>query len=58
MATKKAFKPCEGCPSPSKCKAAGKCLMKDKAMAGKSTKDGGIAIIIAAGKPMKKPKKK
>lgn len=58
MATKKAFKPCAGCPSPSKCKAAGKCLMKDKAMAGKSTKDGGIAIIIAAAKPMKKPAKK
>lgn len=56
MATKKAFKPCAGCPSPAKCKAAGKCLMKDKAMAGKSTKDGGIAIIIAAAKPMKKKK--
>jgi hypothetical protein len=32
--------------------------MKDKAMAGKSTADGGIAIIISAAKPMKKPKKK
>jgi hypothetical protein len=58
MATKKAFKPCAGCPTPSKCKAAGKCLMKDKAMAGKSTADGGIAIIISAAKPMKKPAKK
>jgi hypothetical protein len=30
MATKKAFKPCPGCPMPSKCKAAGKCLKKGK----------------------------
>jgi hypothetical protein len=29
MATKKAFKPCEGCPTPAKCKAAGKCLAKE-----------------------------
>lgn len=30
--TKKAapFKPCKGCPSPAKCKAAGKCLAKGK----------------------------
>jgi len=26
----KAFKPCAGCKSPAKCKAAGKCLMKAK----------------------------
>jgi hypothetical protein len=58
MATKKAFKPCAGCPTPSKCKAAGKCLMKDKAMAGKMGKDGAIAIIISAAKPAKKAKKK
>ena len=25
-----AFKPCPGCPSPAKCKAAGKCAMKGK----------------------------
>ena len=24
------FKPCPGCPSPAKCKAAGKCLKKAK----------------------------
>lgn len=35
MATKKmipikSFKPCPGCPMPSKCKAAGKCLAKSK----------------------------
>lgn len=31
-AAKKAapFKPCKGCPSPAKCKAAGKCLAKGK----------------------------
>ena len=27
---KKAFKPCATCPSPSKCKMAGKCLKKKK----------------------------
>jgi hypothetical protein len=26
----KAFKPCSECPSPAKCKAAGKCMMKSK----------------------------
>ena len=56
MATKKSFKPCAGCPTPSKCKAAGKCMAKG--MAGKSMKDGSIAIIISAAKPAKKPKKK
>lgn len=24
------FKPCAGCPTPAKCKKAGKCLMKGK----------------------------
>ena len=24
------FKPCKGCPTPAKCKAAGKCLAKGK----------------------------
>lgn len=27
---KKAFKTCAGCPTPSKCKAAGKCMKKAK----------------------------
>lgn len=45
MATKKAFKPCEGCPSPAKCKAAGKCMAKD----GK----GKAAIAIMIGMPKK-----
>lgn len=30
MKSKPAFKPCAKCPSPSKCKAAGKCLLKGK----------------------------
>jgi hypothetical protein len=50
--TKKAFKPCEGCPTPAKCKAAGKCLAKE----GKG-KPMGIAIMIGVGKAVK-PKKK
>jgi hypothetical protein len=29
-AKKPGFKPCAGCPSPAKCKAAGKCLKKSK----------------------------
>ena len=24
------FKPCKGCPTPAKCKAAGRCMMKGK----------------------------
>lgn len=51
MATKKAFKPCEGCPSPAKCKAAGKCLAKE----GKG-KDA-LVIMVGVGKPMKAKKK-
>jgi hypothetical protein len=27
---KPTFKPCKGCPTPAKCKAAGRCLMKSK----------------------------
>lgn len=30
MKKKSAFKPCAGCPSPGKCKAAGACAMKAK----------------------------
>ena len=40
MATKKAFKPCEGCPTPAKCKAAGKCMAKE----GKGGKFMGLAL--------------
>ena len=48
MATKKAFKPCEGCPTPAKCKTAGKCMAKEGK--GKS----GIAIMIGITKPKAK----
>jgi hypothetical protein len=50
MATKKAFKPCEGCSSPAKCKAAGKCMAKEGK--GKAT----IAIMIGIPKKMAKKK--
>lgn len=30
MAKVPMFKPCKGCPSPAKCKKAGKCMMKAK----------------------------
>jgi hypothetical protein len=50
MATKKAFKPCEGCPTPAKCKAAGKCMAKE----GKGGKPA-IAIMIGVAKPAAKP---
>jgi hypothetical protein len=36
----KVFKPCAGCPSPAKCKTAGKCLAK--AMPKKKMKSGGM----------------
>lgn len=32
-----AFKLCKGCPTPAKCKAAGKCLKKKMAMGGTTT---------------------
>ena len=55
MATKKTFKPCEGCPTPAKCKAAGKCLAKE-GKAGKGGKDA-LVIMVGIGKPMKAKKK-
>jgi len=50
MATKKTFKPCEGCPTPAKCKAAGKCLAKEGKGGGKPV----IAIMVGVGKAKKK----
>ena len=46
---KKDFKPCEGCPTPAKCKAAGKCMAKE----GKNGKPA-FAVMIAVGKPAAK----
>lgn len=52
MATKKTFKPCEGCPTPAKCKAAGKCMAKE----GKGGK-GALVIMVGVAKPTKAKKK-
>jgi hypothetical protein len=49
----KAFKPCAGCPSPAKCKKAGKCLMKEKGAAGKAP-----SLMIAIAIPKAKKGKK
>jgi hypothetical protein len=53
----KGFKPCAGCPSPAKCKAAGKCLKAKMAKGGSASKKPVLAIMIGVGKPMaeKKP---
>jgi len=40
--SKKAFKPCAGCPTPAKCKAAGKCMMKEK----KGTKKAATGMLV------------
>jgi hypothetical protein len=56
-AVKKAFKPCEGCPSPAKCKAAGKCLKAKMAKGGKATKGPVLAIMIGMPKATKAKKK-
>jgi hypothetical protein len=54
MATKKTFKPCEGCPTPAKCKAAGKCMAEGKE--GKGGK-GALVIMVGMAKPTKAKKK-
>ena len=53
----KGFKPCAACPSPAKCKAAGKCLKAKMAKGGAASKKPVLAIMIGMGKPMaaKKP---
>ena len=56
-AVKKAFKPCEGCPSPAKCKAAGKCLKAKMAKGGKVGKTPVLAIMIGMPKASKAKKK-
>jgi hypothetical protein len=55
----KTFKPCAGCPTPAKCKAAGKCLMKEgsKKMA-KGGAPKGPTVMIAIAVPKKAPAKK
>lgn len=56
-AVKKAFKPCEGCPSPAKCKAAGKCLKAKMAKGGSASKKPVLAIMIGMPKATKAKKK-
>ncbi len=53
----KKFKPCEGCPSPAKCKAAGKCLKAKMAKGGKVGKTPVLAIMIGMPKAPKAKKK-
>jgi hypothetical protein len=53
MATKKAFKPCESCPTPAKCKAAGKCMAKES-KGSKGAKVPAVAIMIGVAKPKAK----
>lgn len=51
----KGFKPCSACPSPAKCKAAGKCLAKKMSKGGAPK---GPTIMIAIAVPKKAPAKK
>jgi hypothetical protein len=53
----KGFKPCAGCPSPAKCKAAGKCLKAKMAKGGSASKKPVLAIMIGVGKPPAAKKK-
>jgi len=48
-----AFKPCASCPSPAKCKAAGKCMKKTT----KKAAQGMLVIPVKMEKPKKKGKK-
>lgn len=55
----KGFKPCPGCPTPAKCKAAGKCLMKEKAkMPSKGSKKAATGMLVIPVKMSKAPAKK
>jgi hypothetical protein len=56
-AVKKAFKPCDACPSPAKCKAAGKCLKAKMAKGGSASKKPILAIMIGVPKATKGKKK-
>jgi hypothetical protein len=50
----KKFKPCDACPSPAKCKAAGKCLKAKMAKGGSASKKPVLAIMIGVPKAKKK----
>jgi hypothetical protein len=53
----KAFKPCAGCPSPAKCKAAGKCLMKENKKSKGGMPKAGPSVMVAIAIPKAKAKK-
>lgn len=54
----KKFKPCSQCPSPAKCKAAGKCLAKTPSKGSKKAMTGMLVIPVSMTKaPAKKRKK-
>jgi len=44
------FKPCPGCPTPAKCRAAGKCLKKE---GGKKGQGSGGGLVAPAGRSAK-----
>jgi hypothetical protein len=55
----KGFKPCPGCPTPAKCKKAGKCLMKEKAkMPSKGSKKASAGMLVIPVRLAKPPAKK
>jgi len=55
----KGFKPCSGCPTPAKCKKAGKCLMKEKAkMPSKGSKKSSTGMLVIPVRLAKAPAKK
>lgn len=55
----KAFKPCSGCPTPARCKKAGKCLMKEKAkMPSKGSKKTSTGMLVIPVRLAKAPAKK
>ena len=54
----KEFKPCAGCPSPAKCKKAGKCLMKGTGKAKGGVAGKGPSVMIAIAIPKAKKGKK
>lgn len=53
----KKFKPCDQCPSPAKCKAAGKCLAMSKTPS-KGSKKSAVGMLVIPVKMAKAPAKK
>jgi hypothetical protein len=54
----KGFKPCPGCPTPAKCKKAGKCMAKMPSKGSKKASEGMLVIPVRVARaPAKKAKK-